>query len=153
MFFALLFFLFFVVCKKIIKLCTFFGGLGCSAVLPASVRATACCLLQHDASVFRDLNDRLVNAVRVDRQFEAALSFPRAADDDRADRIVDFEHLQVQTDLQTELVVVVVAIVVVVVYVVFTFNINPLLLPADIHIILHCTARSNCGFLLLLVHE
>lgn len=45
--------------------------------------------------VFRDLNERLVNAVRGDRQFEAALRFPRAADEDRADRIVDFEHLQV----------------------------------------------------------
>lgn len=35
--------------------------------------------------------------VRGDRQFEAALRFPRAADEDRADRIVDFEHLQVDT--------------------------------------------------------
>ena len=33
--------------------------------------------------------------MRGDRQFEAALTFPRAADEDRADRIVDFEHLQV----------------------------------------------------------
>lgn len=52
-------------------------------------------LPQHDAAVFRDLNDRLVAAVKGDRVFEAALSFPRAADEDRADRIVDFEHLQV----------------------------------------------------------
>lgn len=45
--------------------------------------------------MFRDLNERLLNAVRGDRQFEEALNFPRAADEDRADRIVDFEHLQV----------------------------------------------------------
>lgn len=59
---------------------------------------STCCRnahLQHDASVFRDLNERLVNAVAGDRQFEAALRFRRAADEDRADRIVDFEHLQV----------------------------------------------------------
>lgn len=51
---------------------------------------------KHDASVFRDLNERLLKAVRGDRQFEAALKFPRSADEDRADRIVDFEHLQVE---------------------------------------------------------
>lgn len=45
--------------------------------------------------MFRELNERLVAAVRGDRAFEAALTFPRAADEDRADRIVDFEHLQV----------------------------------------------------------
>ncbi|CAM9883065.1 unnamed protein product, partial [Sphacelaria rigidula] len=49
---------------------------------------------KHDAAVFRDLNDRLVAAVKGDRVFESALAFPRAADEDRADRIVDFEHLQ-----------------------------------------------------------
>ncbi|CAN0195166.1 unnamed protein product, partial [Ectocarpus sp. 8 AP-2014] len=49
---------------------------------------------QHDALLFRELNGRLVAAVRGDREFEAALAFPRAADEDRADRIVDFEHLQ-----------------------------------------------------------
>lgn len=65
---------------------------------PVAPLSWLCVVVQHDASVFRDLNDRLVNAVRGDRQFEAALSFPRAADDDRADRIVDFEHLQVSTD-------------------------------------------------------
>lgn len=36
-----------------------------------------------------------MEAVQGDGQFEAALSFPRAPDEDRADRIVDFEHLQV----------------------------------------------------------
>lgn len=56
--------------------------------------------LQHDAAVFRDLNDRLVAAVKGDRVFETALSFPRAADEDRADRIVDFEHLQVGAALK-----------------------------------------------------
>eukprot|EP00903_Cladosiphon_okamuranus_P017406 g16030.t3 len=57
---------------------------------------------KHDAAVFRDLNDRLVNAVRGDRQFEAALRFPRAADEDRADRIVDFEHLQGVLEVHAE---------------------------------------------------
>lgn len=52
-------------------------------------------LRQHDAAVFRDLNERLLEAVRGEPQFEAALSFPRAADEDRADRLADFEHLQV----------------------------------------------------------
>lgn len=55
--------------------------------------------MQHDAAVFQDLNERLVDAVRGDRQFEAALRFPRAADEDRADRIVDFEHLQVRAQI------------------------------------------------------
>ncbi|CAN0022084.1 unnamed protein product, partial [Ectocarpus sp. 4 AP-2014] len=49
---------------------------------------------KHDALLFRELNERLVAAVRGGREFEAALTFPRAADEDRADRIVDFEHLQ-----------------------------------------------------------
>lgn len=66
---------------------TLFTGMMCALNLSC---------MQHDASVFRDLNERLVGAVRGDRQFEAALTFPRASDEDRADRIVDFEHLQVK---------------------------------------------------------
>ncbi|CAM9521850.1 unnamed protein product, partial [Hapterophycus canaliculatus] len=57
---------------------------------------------KHDASVFRDLNERLMCTVRGDRQFETALRFPRAADEDRADRIVDFEHLQGVLEMHAE---------------------------------------------------